>query len=132
MNELLTTLYRPVGQAEYDLIKGSRFHEFPPRLPEQPIFYPVLSEYYAKQIARDWNAKDERSGFVGFVLRFNVKASFLREYDVHMVGSSDHKQYWIPAADLARLNANIVGEIDVIAEFRGENREDINERPSNV
>jgi hypothetical protein len=32
-----------------------------------------LSEYYAKQIARDWNTKDERSGFVGFVLRFNVK-----------------------------------------------------------
>jgi hypothetical protein len=92
MNELVTTLYRPVGQAEYDLIKESRFHEFPPRLPEQPIFYPVLSEYYAKQIARDWNTKEERSEFVGFVLRFNVKASFLREYDVHIVGSSDHKQ----------------------------------------
>jgi hypothetical protein len=118
MNELVTTLYRPVGQAEYDLIKGSRFHEFPPRLPEQPIFYPVLSEYYAKQIARV-EYEDERSGFVGFVLRFNVKASFLREYDVRIVGSSDHKQYWIPAADLARLNAIIVGEIEVIAEFRG-------------
>lgn len=118
MNELVTTLYRPVRQAEYDLIKGSRFHEFPPRLPEQPIFNPVLSEYYAKQIARV-EYEDERSGFVGFVLRFNVKASFLREYDVRIVGSSDHKQYWIPAADLARLNANIVGEIEVIAEFRG-------------
>jgi hypothetical protein len=118
MNELVTTLYRPVGQAEYDLIEGSRFHEFPPRLPEQPIFYPVLSEYYAKQIARV-EYEDERSGFVGFVLRFNVKASFLREYDVRIVGSSDHKQYWIPAADLARLNAIIVGEIEVIAEFRG-------------
>jgi hypothetical protein len=131
MNELVTTLHRPVGQAEYDLIKGIRFHEFPPRLPEQPIFYPALSEYYAKQIARDWNTKDERSGFVGFVLRFHVKASFLREYEVHIVGSSDHKEYWIPAADLARLNANIVGEIDMIAEFRRKTREGINERPSN-
>lgn len=52
-----TTLYRPVGQAEMDLIRASRFREFPPRLPEQPIFYPVLTEEYATQIARDWNTK---------------------------------------------------------------------------
>ena len=72
MNELVTTLYRPVGQADYDLIKGSRFHEFPPRLPEQPIFYPVLSEYYAKQIARDWNktsAQDLSDSYYAFMLR---------------------------------------------------------------
>ncbi len=113
----LTTLYRPVGQLEFDLIRASKFRQFPPRLPEQPIFYPVLAEDYATQIARDWNTKDERSGFAGYVLRFHVRTEFLQQYDVHVVGSSDHREYWIPAADLAGLNQNIEGEIEVISEF---------------
>jgi hypothetical protein len=112
------TLYRPVGQAELDLIRGSGFAKFPPRLPEQPIFYPVLSEHYAIQIARDWNTKDERSGFAGYVLRLKVNGSFLDNYEVHSVGSSEHREYWIPAADLDRFNQNIIGEIEVISEFR--------------
>ena len=33
-----TTLYRPIGQKELDLIAESGFTKFPPRLPEQPIF----------------------------------------------------------------------------------------------
>jgi hypothetical protein len=119
MNERVTTLYRPVGQAELDLIRESQFREFPPRLPEQPFFYPVLTEEYATQIARDWNTKDERSGFAGFVLRFEVQSEFLREYEVHVVGSSGHREYWIPAEDLPQLNVNIVGPIDVVSEFRG-------------
>jgi hypothetical protein len=39
---VLTVLYRPAGQAELDLIAGSGFTAFPPRLPGQPVFYPVL------------------------------------------------------------------------------------------
>jgi hypothetical protein len=113
----LTKLYRPAGQAELDLIRASKFRQFPPRLPEQPIFYPVLTEDYATQIARDWNTKDERSGFTGYVLRFHVRTEFLQKYDVHVLGSSDHREYWIPAADLARLNENIEGEIEVVSEF---------------
>ncbi len=120
MKVQLTTLYRPVGQIEMELIRANGFHEFPPRLPEQPIFYPVLTEAYAIQIARDWNTKDERSGFVGYVLRFQVRAEFLREYDPHVVGSSGHREYWIPAGHLARFNENIVGEIGVVSEFRGD------------
>jgi hypothetical protein len=58
---------------EMDLIRASRFRVFPPRLPEQPIFYPVLTEQDATQIARDWNTKDERSGFAGCVLRFHLR-----------------------------------------------------------
>jgi hypothetical protein len=113
-----TTLYRPVGQAELDLIRASGFQGFPPRLPEQPIFYPVLNLEYATQIARDWNTKDERSGFVGYVLRFALRNEFLRGYDVHIVGNSIHQEYWIPAPDLQRMNANIVGKIEVVGEFR--------------
>jgi len=108
---------------ELELIRANGFREFPPRLPEQPIFYPVLSAEYATHIARDWNTKDERSGFAGFVLRFQVTTNFLQKYEVHVVGSADHQEYWIPAEDLPEFNANIVDPIEVIAEFRGnENR----------
>lgn len=116
MNDL-TTLYRPVGQAELDLIRASGFREFPPRLPEQPFFYPVLTEDYAIRIARDWNTRDERSGFAGFVLRFQIRTDFLCQYEVHVVGNSEHREYWIPRADLSRFNANLVGEIEVIAKY---------------
>ena len=119
MGAEFVTLYRPVGQSELELVRASGFREFPPRLAEQPIFYPVLSEDYAAQIARDWNTKDERSGFSGYVLRFNVRTDFLRMYDVHVVGSSAHREYWIPAGDLPGLNANIVGEIEIVSEFHG-------------
>jgi len=118
MMNAVVTLYRPVGQAEFELIRDTGFREFPPRLPEQPIFYPVLNEEYATQIARDWNTKDERSGFVGYVLRFNVRRAFLNSYQVKVVGSSSHQEYWIPAAELDELNRNIVGLIESIAEFR--------------
>lgn len=67
-----TVLFRPVGQKELELIRQSAFTEFPTRLPEQPIFYPVLSEEYATQIARDWNAKRNDSK-VGYVTRFYVR-----------------------------------------------------------
>jgi hypothetical protein len=52
-----TTLYRPVGPEELELIKQADWSAFPPRLPQQPIFYPVLTEEYATKIARDWNVR---------------------------------------------------------------------------
>lgn len=112
------TLYRPVGKKELALIEASGFAGFPPRLPEQPIFYPVLNEEYATQIARDWNAKYNEDK-VGYVTRFEVKTEFLDNYDIHVVGGAVHEEYWIPAEDLNKLNENIVGKIEVIAEFKG-------------
>ncbi len=114
MSEEVTVLYRPVGPKELQLIRASGDTAFPPRLPEQPIFYPVLTEAYATQIARDWNVP--RSG-AGYVTRFAVRTSFLRRFDMHTVGSSQHQEYWIPAEDLAALNRNIVGRIEVVAAF---------------
>jgi ADP-ribosylglycohydrolase len=110
------TLYRPVGSKELALIEASGYRAFPPRLPEQPIFYPVLNEDYAAQIARDWNA---RGAGLGYVTRFLVHTAFLERYPVQVVGNTTHAEYWIPAEDLAEFNANIVGPIEVIAEFRG-------------
>ncbi|MEA2579213.1 MAG: hypothetical protein QOE83_105 [Actinomycetota bacterium] len=114
------TLFRPVGQAELDLIEESDYKRFPPRLPHQPIFYPVATESYAVQIARDWNTKDAASGRVGYVTRFNVKGSFLSNYQVQVVGGSEHREYWIPAEELAEFNDHIVGTIEVIHEFHGD------------
>ena len=117
MNVETTILYRPVGPKELALIVASGYREFPPRLPEQPIFYPVLNEDYARQIARDWNVRDSGSGYV---TRFAVRSEFLARYDVRTVGASSHRELWVPAAELAGFNANIVGLIEVIAEFKPE------------
>jgi hypothetical protein len=111
------TLYRPVGQKELDLIVASDWRAFPPRLPGQPIFYPVLHREYAAQIARDWNTKDERSGWVGYVLEFEVDADFMARFEVKTVGASSHLEYWIPATELDQFNRHIHGKIRVIESF---------------
>jgi hypothetical protein len=108
------TLYRPVGPKELALIEASGWREFPPRLPEQPIFYPVLNEDYAIQIARDWNVK--ASG-AGYVTRFEVEAAFVQRYATQTVGSSVHRELWVPAEELAEFNRHIVGTIQVTCEF---------------
>jgi hypothetical protein len=113
-----TVLYRPVGPAELDLIRASDYAEFPPRLPEQPIFYPVLNEEYAAQIARGWNTK--HGSRRGYVTRFHVRTEFLQRYEVQTVGGSVHQEYWIPAEELTDFNRNIVGPIEVIAGFSAE------------
>ncbi len=110
-----TTLYRPVGPKELELIRHSGFKAFPPRLPAQPIFYPVLTEDYAAKIARDWNVK--ASG-AGYVTRFAVDCAFLDRYPIEEAGDSQHREYWIPAGHLPEFNAAIVGPIAVIAEFK--------------
>lgn len=89
-------LYRPVGQAELDLIEQSDYKGFPPRLPQQPIFYPVLTETYAEQIAREWNTADPVSGYVGYVTRFEVEKSYIDRFEVHQVGGPDNLEYWVP------------------------------------
>ncbi len=109
------TLWRPVGPAEMKLIEATGFTAFPPRLPEQPIFYPVLNQGYAEQIARDWNVKADGAGFV---TRFDVLRDFLDGYSVQQAGGREHLEYWIPAEDLPAFNAAIIGLISVVAEYR--------------
>ena len=111
-------LYRPVGIKEYELVKESGFKVFPPRLPQQPIFYPVLNQEYAEQIAKDWNTRDENSGFVGIVLRFIIDDDYIKQFDPHIVGNRMHAEYWIPAEILDEFNQNIIGNIEVVSEFR--------------
>lgn len=111
------TMFRPVGPEELELLSQLCFRKWPPRLPDQPFFYPVTNADYAAQIARDWNVK--ASGF-GAVTRFEVKRGFAEQYQIHQVGGSLHQEWWIPAEDLDQLNENIVGLIQVLEEFRRE------------
>lgn len=108
-------LWRPTGPQELALVAAAEWRAWPPRLPDQPIFYPVLNRDYAIRIARDWNV--QHSG-AGFVTRFRVRRAFLDGYQVHQVGGETILEYWIPAADLDRLNANLIGRIEVTDEFR--------------
>jgi hypothetical protein len=108
------TLYRPTGEPELALIRDRQWRVFPPRLPDQPFFYPVLNEEYATQIARDWNTRD---GGTGFVLRFQVDAEFLSRYPVQTVGSGIHQEYWIPAEDLPEFNKHLIGPIEIVNSF---------------
>jgi len=108
------TLWRPTGPEELALVEASGWRKWPPRLEGQPIFYPVLNEEYATMIARDWNVR--RSG-AGYVTRFQVRRSFLDNYEIHQVGGQTILEYWIPAADLDALNASLIGKIEVTAEF---------------
>ncbi len=114
MIEDTITLFRPTGPRELQLVRESGFRAWPPRLPDQPIFYPVTNQAYAVQIARDWNVK--ASG-AGYVTRFHVKRVFMDRYKVEKVGGSAHTEWWIPAEELEELNRNIVGLIEVTQEF---------------
>ena len=108
------TLYRPIGPTELALIEASGWRAFPPRLPEQPIFYPVTNEEYAAQIARDWNVP---SSGAGFVTKFEIDADYAAKFARRIVGSHIHEELWVPAEELTEFNARIVGPIVVTRTF---------------
>jgi len=110
-----TVLWRPTGPEELELVRASGWRAWPPRLPDQPIFYPVLNEEYAVKIAREWNVP--HSG-VGYVTRFHVETEFLERYPVQQAGGRTILELWVPAEELEELNGHIVGEIEVVHEFR--------------
>ncbi len=115
MSEEVIILYRPTGPKELEMVAASGYHHWPPRLPEQPIFYPVTNEEYAKEITIKWNV---RASGVGYVTRFQVRKSFMDQYQIQKVGGEQHTEWWIPSDDLKKLNDNIVGLIEVIGEYR--------------
>jgi hypothetical protein len=96
------------------LIEESGWKAFPPRLPGQPIFYPVLNQEYAAQIARDWNVKESGSGYV---TKFEVAAEYLDRFPVQIVGGRNHAELWVPAEELEEFNGQIVGSIEVVETF---------------
>lgn len=112
-------LFRPTGLSELKLVASLVWTAWPARLPEQPIFYPVLSLEYARRIARDWNAKDHFSGFVGFVTTFRLQDEFSRRYPVQLAGGRSHEELWVPSSELDEFNAHILGPITVLETYTG-------------
>lgn len=110
-------LYRPVGLRELELIARSGYTAFPPRLPEQPIFYPVLNFDYAEQIALKWNTK--QPAFCGFVIRFEVDQAYAEQFKVHAVGGRIHQELWVLSEELEEFNRHISGKLEVVAAHYG-------------
>jgi hypothetical protein len=115
-----TTLFRPVGLNEMELIVASGWRKFPPRLEWQPIFYPVLNQQYAEQIALDWNTKDEFSGYCGIVTAFDISNEYLKQYEIQNVGGAIHNELWIPSEKLDEFNQNIIDKIRIVNAYFGE------------
>ena len=107
-------LFRPVGQAELELIAKTDYAEYPPRLPEQPIFYPVLNERYAREIAEKWNKRFADSGYAGYVTAFEINDTYISQFDVQTVGAGYHQEFWIPAEELDSFNQHIIGKIEIL------------------
>lgn len=112
-------LYRPVGLKELLLVMDSGFSAWPPRLYWQPIFYPVLNEEYAIQIAREWNTKDFNSDFCGYVTRFEVDDDYVKRFKPQIVGDKMHEELWVPSEELETFNQHIIGKIEVLKGFFG-------------
>jgi hypothetical protein len=109
--------YRPVGLAEMRLIFDAGLRAFPPRLPEQPIFYPVLTREYAAQIARDWNAA--REPFAGYVTRFEIDDAYAARFEPHVVGAREHTELWVPAGELDEFNRHIATRVTLADAYFG-------------
>jgi hypothetical protein len=114
------TLYRPMGVGEMAKILEADAARFPPRLPEQPIFYPVLNREYAEQIAERWNAPNSQNGYAGFVTEFHVDANYALRFKPHVVGSSLHRELWVPAEVLEQFNQHLVGPITLVCAYYGD------------
>ncbi|SEC82811.1 hypothetical protein SAMN04489761_3700 [Tenacibaculum sp. MAR_2009_124] len=113
------TLYRPIGEKELLLIAENDFTSFPTRLDWQPIFYPVLNEEYACEIASKWNTRDEFGNYLGFVTKFQVSQAEFSKYKIQNVGGTIHNELWVPAEELETFNNSIVGKIDVFKVYIG-------------
>ncbi|PZR09571.1 MAG: hypothetical protein DI536_21770 [Archangium gephyra] len=112
---MFTTLFRPVGPIELALIRDSDWTRFPPRLGDQPLFYPVVQETYARRIAAEWNVRESGEGHV---VKFAVQTEFLQRYPEQVAGGIAHTEHWIPAEDLEAFNDHLIGKIALIASYR--------------
>jgi hypothetical protein len=101
-------LYRPVNKAELILIQETGWIKFPPRLPDQPIFYPVTNQDYASQITTEWNLRSYKNGFV---TEFELSNKYLSKFKVEKVGLDHHTELWVPAEELEEFNGETLIEL---------------------
>ena len=118
-------LFRPTGLAELKLVKESNWFAWPPRLPDQPIFYPVTTHEYAVKIARDWNSSNAAPNNWGFVTQFHISDRAAKRYPVQDAGGVAHRELWVPAEELIWFNSEIEGKIEVVAAFQDRHEIDL-------
>lgn len=113
-------LYRPVGLRELELIAASGYTEYPPRLPWQPVFYPVLTPEYARAIITQWNSREAEAGHAGFITEFDVADEFVSRYQVQQLGGgATYRELWVPADELGEFNRHLLGPIRVVESVYG-------------
>ena len=100
------------------MIYDSGMKAFPARLPQQPIFYPVLQLAYARQTASDWNAKNGQ--FAGYVTQFKMEEDYIGQFEPHTVGNSEYQEFWISAEKMEEFNRHIIGHIKVLEAHFGD------------
>ncbi|WP_170784658.1 ADP-ribosylation/crystallin J1 [Ruegeria lacuscaerulensis] len=122
-------LFRPTGAKELELVKESGWKVWPPRLADQPIFYPVTTFEYAEKIARDWNSVLPAPDNCGFVTKFEITHEAEKKYTVQDAGGKAHTELWIPADDLTWFNGQILGKICVVAGYRNGHAVTLSDHP---
>ena len=118
-NTAYKTLYKSVGLPEWRLIVAEQRKRFHSRLLMKPIFYPSLSFDYACKLAKEWNAIDHLSEYVGLVVGFKVPPDFLDNYEKMLQGEYVPGDLWVTVAELYRMNQVIDGRISVYEVFYG-------------
>ena len=113
-------LFRPVGFQELQLIAATDHRKFPPRLSDQPIFYPVLNFEYAREIAEGWNTRHNDPP-CGFVTKFEIDDEYASHFEVQTVGARVNQELWVPAEELEEFNSRILGKITIEAVYYGPN-----------
>src|SRR2546423_6672139 len=64
------------------------------RRPPRSTLFPYTTLFRsARQIARDWNTRHEKSGFAGFVTEFAVDSGYIARFAPRVVGASQHQEY---------------------------------------
>lgn len=110
-------LWRPVGQNELAKIRATGMRAFPPRLPDQPLFYAVFGFDEAEEIARNRNSTRADHKFVGFVVCFELNDAYAVRFQPQQAGGKDLKELWVPASELTAFNDNIEGGIEIVAAY---------------
>ncbi len=115
-------LWRPIGEQELGKIEASGMRAFPVTTRHEPIFFPVHSFEYADKIARSWNSVEEDYQFLKFIVMFSLTDKFLARYATQSACEGRYVEYWIPPEDLDEVNENIIGQIEVVAEYKKASR----------
>jgi hypothetical protein len=113
-------LFRPIGANELGLIAKSGFRRFPPRLAENPAFSPVAAFDDARRVAELSKTQDKKSGFAGFVIRFEVADDYVQRLAARASGGPAPGEFEVPAGELENLNRHLVGRIEVVRRYFGE------------